>query len=45
MLDFLSNVLEVSPEQAEIDACKTEHLISVETTKKLENFIKSYAAA
>ena len=45
MLDFLSNVLEVSPEQAEIDACKTEHLISVETTKKLENFIKSYATA
>lgn len=38
---FLSEVLKVSPEQAEIDACKTEHLLSPETTTKLERFLKS----
>lgn len=37
---FLVDVLKVSPEQAEIDACKTEHLISAETTRKLEKFLK-----
>ena len=40
LLDFLTEVLDVSEEQAEIDACKTEHLISLETTRKLEKFIK-----
>jgi len=40
--DFLINILKVSPEQAEIDACKTEHLISAETAKKLEDFISVY---
>ena len=40
--DFLVKVLEVDPEQAEIDVCKTEHLISLETTEKLEAFINSY---
>lgn len=39
---FLLEVLHVSPEQAEIDACKTEHLISAETAKKLEKFIESW---
>ena len=33
------DVLDVSPEQAEIDACKLEHLISIETSVKLERFI------
>ena len=42
--DFLVQVLKVSPEQAEIDACKTEHLVSAETTSKLENFISTYRA-
>lgn len=37
---FLVDVLKVSPEQAEIDACKTEHLISGETTRKLEKFVE-----
>ncbi len=41
LLDFLTTVLKVSPEQAEIDACKTEHLISIETTQKLEKFTKA----
>ena len=42
LLTFLTDILKVDPEIAEIDACKTEHLISVETTKKLEKFIQSY---
>lgn len=33
------DVLGVSPEQAEIDACKLEHLISIETSANLERFI------
>lgn len=41
LLDFLTDVLKVTPEQAEIDACKTEHLISIETTKKLEKFVQT----
>jgi Mn-dependent DtxR family transcriptional regulator len=39
---FLVDVLKVSPEQAEIDACKTEHLISGETARKLEGFLTTY---
>lgn len=39
---FLVDILKVSPDQAEIDACKTEHLISSETTRKLEQFMKDY---
>lgn len=38
--EFLIDVLKVDPEQAEIDACKTEHLISAETTNKLQEFLK-----
>ena len=37
---FLAEVLEVDPKQAEIDVCKTEHLISMETTEKLEQFVE-----
>lgn len=39
---FLEDLLGVNCDQAEIDACKTEHLISVETTVKLEKFIEEY---
>ena len=39
---FLIEILKVSPEQAEIDACKTEHLISGETAAKLYEFTESY---
>jgi len=39
---FLIEVLRVDKEQAEIDACKTEHLISAETTTKLQGFLESY---
>lgn len=44
LYDFLANVLKVKPEQAEIDSCKTEHLISAETAKKLQEFLENYAA-
>ena len=37
---FLVEILKVSPDQAEIDSCKTEHLLSLETTTKLEKFLK-----
>jgi DtxR family transcriptional regulator, Mn-dependent transcriptional regulator len=39
---FLIEVLNVDSEQAEIDACKTEHLISAETTRKLDSFLNTY---
>lgn len=39
---FLTDVLKVSPEQAEIDTCKTEHLISPETTRKLQKFLEGW---
>lgn len=39
---FLVDVLRVSPEQAEIDACKTEHLISGETARKLQKFMDEF---
>ena len=42
LYNFLANVLKVRPEQAEIDSCKTEHLISAETAKKLQEFMERY---
>lgn len=36
---LLRDVLGVSSEQAEIDACKLEHLLSIETSKALHKFI------
>lgn len=38
--DFFVKVLGVSEQQAEIDACKTEHLISLETSSKMDDFMK-----
>jgi DtxR family Mn-dependent transcriptional regulator len=40
--EFFEKVLRVSPGQAEIDACKIEHLVSAETTAKLEKFLKEF---
>jgi DtxR family Mn-dependent transcriptional regulator len=40
--EFLVKILNVSPEQAEIDSCKTEHLISAETAMKLQEFTENY---
>lgn len=34
------DVLGVDPDQAEVDACKVEHLLSIETSVKLSNFIR-----
>jgi DtxR family Mn-dependent transcriptional regulator len=36
---FLADVLGVDAEQAEIDACKLEHLVSNETAKRLLSFL------
>lgn len=41
---FLAEILKVSAEQAEIDACKTEHLISSETAQKLARFVEKCIA-
>ena len=40
--NFLVKVLEVSPHQANVDACKTEHLLSLETTKKMKDFMAKF---
>lgn len=37
---LLGEVLGVDPEQAEIDACKIEHLLSIESSTQLSAFIK-----
>lgn len=42
LFEFFTQILKVDPEQAEIDACKTEHLISNETAKKLDKFTDSF---
>ncbi len=42
LIRFLTDVLDVESEQAEIDACKTEHLISSETARKLSQFTDGY---
>ena len=39
-LQFFKEVLKVSDKQADEDSCKIEHLISAETSKKLEVFLK-----
>ena len=39
---FFIEILQVSAEQAERDACKTEHLFSRETTNKMVEFAKGY---
>lgn len=38
--EFFENILGVSEWQAEIDACKMEHLLSIETSQKLSQFLK-----
>lgn len=42
--EFLVDVLGVDSDQAEIDACKTEHLISGETARKLKTFMNQHKA-
>ena len=38
---FLSEVLQVSDENAENDACKIEHIISTETAEKIKNYLEN----
>ena len=40
--EFFREVLGVDPTTAEVDACKTEHLLSMETTQKMEAFSEKY---
>jgi Mn-dependent DtxR family transcriptional regulator len=42
LIRFLRDVLGVSEHQAEVDACKTEHLFSFETTSRMEEFAKKF---
>lgn len=39
---FLTEVLKISEDTAEIDACKIEHIISKETLEGIEKFLKNY---
>lgn len=39
--NFLTEILEVSPKQAEIDACKIEHLLSERSSTKLLQMLKA----
>lgn len=40
VLRLFAEVLRVAPEQAEIDACKLEHLLSNETARKMQEFLR-----
>jgi DtxR family Mn-dependent transcriptional regulator len=40
---FLQEVVKVSPETAEKDACKMEHMLSDETLKKMKSMTRRYA--
>lgn len=40
--EFFSKVLNVSPRVAETDACRAEHILSVETLKNIEIFLERY---
>ena len=40
VLRLFSEVLRVAPEQAEIDACKLEHLLSNETARRMSAFLQ-----
>jgi DtxR family transcriptional regulator, Mn-dependent transcriptional regulator len=41
--EFFIKVLNISEHQAGVDACKTEHLLSSETTKKMREFTLKYS--
>ena len=45
LCEFFTNVLGVDPHVAEIDACKTEHLLSMETTNKMSSFTAKHRTA
>jgi DtxR family Mn-dependent transcriptional regulator len=39
---LFDEVLGVDPDQAEIDACKIEHLLSIESSRRLSAFIRTW---
>ena len=41
IIRFLTEVLGVGPDQAEIDGCKIEHLLSAETTERLATLLST----
>lgn len=40
IIQFLSKVLEIDPQQAEVDACKIEHLLSPETGHQMLSLVQ-----
>ena len=40
LLRFFQDILKIDPEQADIDTCKIEHLISLDTSNSLLGFIR-----
>ncbi len=44
VVEFMTKVLGVSREQAEIDGCKIEHLLSAETAEKLTTMLRYLAS-
>lgn len=42
LVKFFTDILGVSEDQADIDACKVEHLLSAETSIKLRKYLKSH---
>lgn len=42
LTSFFTNVIKVSPEIAEEDACKIEHVISKDTFQGIERFLANY---
>jgi Mn-dependent DtxR family transcriptional regulator len=40
LIQFISNVLGILPEQAETDACKIEHLLSHETSRQILGLVR-----
>ncbi len=41
--EFFTKVLGINEHQANVDACKTEHLLSSETTTKMREFTVNYS--
>ncbi len=39
--EFFIKILKVSSKTAEIDACKAEHVLSIETLESIKNFLES----
>ncbi|HEX9805092.1 MAG TPA: metal-dependent transcriptional regulator [Candidatus Dojkabacteria bacterium] len=42
LFDLFTKVFDIEEEVARIDACKLEHLLSKQTTEKIEKFLKNY---